>query len=168
MLVQIQPKALSPSSPTAEATDLKSVKCGFKSHPGHQIVLFSKSFPCSHLYTCMNKCTLCERSFEYSRKKGGTKTCCNSCYVNKRRHGLKEKCINFLGGKCENCGYSKCKEALDFHHLDPSKKDFNISGSHARSWSKIEGELKKCVLLCANCHREIHTGVALTFPFKHV
>lgn len=59
------------------------------------------------------------------------------------------------------CGYSKCKEALDFHHVNPNEKDFNISGSHSRSWEKIELELKKCVLLCANCHREIHSGSAM-------
>jgi len=116
----------------------------------------------------MNTCEVCNRDFEYSRKKGGTKNCCNSCTVNKRRHGLKNKCISFLGGKCENCGYNSCKEALDFHHLDPSEKDFNISGSHCRSWDKIESELKKCVLLCANCHREIHSGLTLTFTHKRI
>lgn len=55
------------------------------------------------------------------------------------------------------CGYSKCIAALDFHHTDPSKKDFGISsGGYTRSFEKIKDELDKCILVCANCHRELH------------
>ena len=60
-------------------------------------------------------------------------------------------------GKCERCGYSKCVDALDFHHLDPKSKDFNISkNGNTRSWEEIKKELDKCIMLCANCHREEH------------
>jgi hypothetical protein len=53
-------------------------------------------------------------------------------------------------------------EALEFHHLDGSRKDFGISSKgYTRSWSKIRDELDKCILLCANCHREIHAGLQL-------
>lgn len=62
-----------------------------------------------------------------------------------------------LGGKCEHCGYSKCIAALEFHHTDPTKKDFSIAATGStRAWKKIEIELKKCKLLCSNCHREQH------------
>jgi predicted HNH restriction endonuclease len=65
------------------------------------------------------------------------------------------------GAKCEVCGYDKCMEALEFHHLNESDKNFGLSEKgYARSWERVEKELKKCVLLCANCHREIHADVA--------
>jgi hypothetical protein len=51
---------------------------------------------------------------------------------------------------------------LEFHHLETSRKDFGISGKgYTRSWSKVSEELDKCMLLCANCHREIHAGLQL-------
>lgn len=65
------------------------------------------------------------------------------------------------GARCEVCGYDKCMEALEFHHLNESDKNFGLSEKgYARSWKRVEKELKKCVLLCANCHREIHAKVA--------
>jgi hypothetical protein len=74
-----------------------------------------------------------------------------------RRSKLREQAVAFKGGRCEICGYSKCIEALDFHHLDSFTKDFTIS-DRMTSFEAIEAELKKCVLLCANCHREVHAG----------
>lgn len=62
-----------------------------------------------------------------------------------------------MGGKCEICGYDKCLVALEAHHVDPSTKDFSISD--VASLDRIERELEKCVLLCANCHREVHDGL---------
>lgn len=85
-----------------------------------------------------------------------TQVYCNSCAVNNRRFKLKDKCIEYLGSKCIVCGYFKCKQALEFHHKDPSKKDFSISGNHTRSWDSIKNELDKCDLLCSNCHQEMH------------
>ena len=69
--------------------------------------------------------------------------------------------VQYKGGKCELCGYDRCIEAFEFHHLDSSKKDFGISEKgYTRSWVRIKEELDKCQLLCANCHRETHTKVA--------
>lgn len=42
--------------------------------------------------------------------------------VGKRRHRVKEMSVEYLGGKCQVCGYRKCPQALDVHHRDPSKK----------------------------------------------
>ena len=50
-------------------------------------------------------------------------------------------------------------DALQFHHLDPNEKDFNINRAMARSWEYIRKELDKCVLLCNRCHTEVHAGV---------
>lgn len=67
--------------------------------------------------------------------------------------------IDDKGGKCELYGYKKCKQALEFHHLE-NDKDFGISSKgYTRSWKKVKKEINKCVLVCANCHREIHAGL---------
>jgi len=80
--------------------------------------------------------------------------------VTKRRKNLRKEAIEYMGGKCQLCGYNICKQALEFHHLDESKKDFGISASGMiRSWKKIQTELDKCIMLCANCHREVHAGI---------
>lgn len=80
--------------------------------------------------------------------------------VAKRRRRLKELAIAYKGGKCIFCGYSKYNGALDFHHINSSTKDFGLSvRGLTRSWEKIKEEVEKCVLVCANCHREIHAGV---------
>lgn len=73
-----------------------------------------------------------------------------------KRHDLKERAVAYLGGRCVICGYDACPSAFDFHHVDPAEKDFVVSSKS--SWEAIEPELKKCVLLCANCHREVHAG----------
>jgi len=77
--------------------------------------------------------------------------------VSKRRHDLKKLSIEYKGGKCNKCGYDRCIDALHFHHLDPSKKEFGLSKRGlTRSWEKIKIELDKCIILCGNCHAETH------------
>ncbi len=66
--------------------------------------------------------------------------------------------IEYLGGRCMICGYNKCLTALEFHHLYNKKFGFSSRGI-TRSWQKIKEELKKCVLVCSNCHKEIHAGL---------
>lgn len=70
----------------------------------------------------------------------------------------KKKAVEYKGGKCTRCGYSRSLAALEFHHPDPEVKDHGfVSGRHVlRPWDKQRAELDKCVLLCANCHREVH------------
>ena len=73
------------------------------------------------------------------------------------RQRAKMKAVEVKGGCCERCGYDKSLRALHFHHRDPSQKDFSISNNgNAIAWSKIEKEIKKCILVCSNCHCEIH------------
>lgn len=104
----------------------------------------------------MVNCKICKKEYEYDRKKGHTKEVCNSCMVNRQRDERKRKCLEYKGSKCEKCGYSKCKRALTFHHTDATLKEFQISGNHARSWESTKKELDKCMLLCFNCHMEVH------------
>ena len=77
--------------------------------------------------------------------------------VRKRRKMIRGMAIKYKGGCCQVCGYNRCQEALELHHLDSSQKEFNISQyGHSRSWERVKRELDKCVLVCANCHRELH------------
>lgn len=80
--------------------------------------------------------------------------------VDKRRKMIRKLAVEYKGNKCEVCGYDKCGSALEFHHKEPNVKDFGISAKgYTRSWQKVKSELDKCILLCANCHRELHDGI---------
>ena len=80
--------------------------------------------------------------------------------VQKRRKLIKQMALDYKGRKCEICGYSRCVDALEFHHIGRTKKDFGISEKgYTRSWGKVKEEIDKCLLLCANCHREAHKGL---------
>jgi 5-methylcytosine-specific restriction endonuclease McrA len=80
--------------------------------------------------------------------------------VSERRKRLREMAREYKGGKCALCGYDKSPRALVFHHIDPSQKDFGLSSRGlTRSWDAIKKEIDKCVLLCANCHAEVHDGI---------
>lgn len=89
----------------------------------------------------------------------------NSERVKKWRKTTKQRMIDAFGGKCGICGYCKCNEALEFHHLDPSIKEFSFGSLRAniKGWATIVEELRKCIMVCANCHREIHNGL-VTIP----
>ena len=84
----------------------------------------------------------------------------NAQAVKDWRNRTKQRIIDAMGSKCQSCGYNKCNDALEIHHLDPKEKEFTFGGVRAnpKSWDKIVLELKKCTLLCANCHREYHAG----------
>ena len=80
--------------------------------------------------------------------------------VAKRRRKIKSMAIEYKGGKCQLCGYSKYQGALDLHHMDSIRKDFGIADKgYTRSWEKVKAELDKCILVCATCHREVEAGV---------
>ncbi len=110
-------------------------------------------------YTLAMECNRCHRVYEYDRAKGHRVNLCNSCNVTLARQKMKLKAVQYMGGKCKCCGYSICLAALEFHHLDPSQKDFGISeGGIPRNWEKVKKELDKCILVCNRCHTEIHAG----------
>lgn len=97
--------------------------------------------------------------------KGRTKykPTCKTCEMADRKERSLSIIKSVFGEKpsCLLCGYDRCFAALDFHHRDPAEKEHNIAtmllGSPAKG--KLEKELKKCVVLCATCHREYHAGV---------
>lgn len=109
-----------------------------------------------------HRCTQTKSVDEFYRRRNGLDTTpyCKPCSGHQavdRQRVFKKQCIEYKGGQCEKCAYSKCDAAMEFHHIDPSKKDFSISSMKLTTFSEnIKAELDKCILVCANCHREIH------------
>ena len=84
---------------------------------------------------------------------------CSSHWKRWSRHSIKKQLIQKMGGKCVACGGMFHPAAFDFHHLDPSKKDFSLTNAfNNKTLDDIFDEAKKCILLCANCHRVEHAG----------
>lgn len=79
--------------------------------------------------------------------------------VTERRIKQKKNIIHVMGDRCQCCGYDKYYGALELHHINPSEKIFSFSDKTYRAWADLEEELKKCVLLCANCHREVEASL---------
>lgn len=76
-------------------------------------------------------------------------------YPERRRR--KQILVKMLGGRCKKCGYNKSIKALSFHHIHPEDKEFDISnGNMLKDWKLVLEEVKKCELLCLNCHTELH------------
>jgi len=118
-----------------------------------------------HINTTTKKfCTGCKQTFPtsefYKRRKDTDLShyCkkCSTIQTRKRQRKIKEQSIAYKGGKCVKCGYDKCPAALQFHHLDPTKKEFTLSKCSLTSFEKVKSELDKCILLCSNCHAELH------------
>lgn len=82
---------------------------------------------------------------------------CRSCSTKVRRYLAKQAAVKYLGGKCQRCGWSGSLPAYEFHHIEPSLKEFAIGNVSHRKWELIIKELDKCELLCANCHRIEHS-----------
>jgi DNA-binding CsgD family transcriptional regulator len=74
------------------------------------------------------------------------------------RKRKKAELVEYKGGKCEKCGYDKCVQALQFHHLNPKEKDFAVGGK-SYSFERLKKEVDKCIMVCANCHIEIHEEI---------
>ena len=81
-----------------------------------------------------------------------------SLYMGWRRE-IKTVILTAFDNTCSICGYNKCQDALEFHHLIRENKDFSISNLRLDQCYNIISELKKCICVCSNCHREIHFGI---------
>ncbi len=89
---------------------------------------------------------------------------CRSDQVIRHRRQVKRTLIEEAGGGCVLCGYDRCHAALQFHHVDPWTKSFELSQRGlTRSWARMRAEAAKCVLLCATCHAEVEAGFS-TLP----
>ena len=88
----------------------------------------------------------------------------NNIYNRDRRALFKRKLVELNGGKCTMCGYNNCLKGLEFHHINPKKKNFSITNfiTNHKSldhFGTVLEETKLCVLVCRNCHSEIHAGL---------
>lgn len=108
--------------------------------------------------TSKHKCSRCGETdpTKFYGKKRYTCAKCHNKETIERGRKLKRKAVDYLGSKCERCGYDKCIEALEFHHKDSNTKDSNFASKRGWSWQRLKKELNSCMLVCANCHREIH------------
>lgn len=80
--------------------------------------------------------------------------------VSQRRRQIKRKLVEEAGGRCLICGYDRCQQVLQFHHLDPTTKEFHLGQNGVtRSLARSRVEARKCILLCANCHGEVEAGI---------
>ena len=96
-------------------------------------------------------CSCGEVKVKYGKKRGAYCRTCHNKDVIKRQ---KEKNKNLL--TITVCGYNRYPGALEFHHLDPNEKEIPPAKLNNYSFENAKEELDKCVLLCANCHREVH------------
>ena len=107
------------------------------------------------------ECEICGNVFTPLTASANNRKCCYECVPDGETltRGLMLSLIKKRrGGKCEVCGYDRCIKALEFHHLDPNEKEFTISNERIKIKEAIE-ESAKCVMLCANCHREVHDNI---------
>jgi transposase len=102
----------------------------------------------------------------FERSDGGFRCAkCSSAAVSKRRREVKRQLIKEAGGRCRICGFSAHPAALQFHHRDPTTKEFHLGHQgQTRSIARMREEARKCVLLCANCHALVEAGVAKVPP----
>jgi hypothetical protein len=108
------------------------------------------------------QCACGENRKEYMHDKGDGRKhhskckACHSRYNVARMRDSKLKAVEYKGGKCELCGYCNCVGSLHFHHKDPSQKDPNWKKMKGWKFDRIKQEIDKCLLVCANCHGELH------------
>jgi hypothetical protein len=98
--------------------------------------------------------------FHYKKTENRYNSWCKICVYDHQKlrwKDRKRKAVELLGGKCCQCGYNKNLSALDFHHINPEEKEYDFGKLREKRWEDIIKELQKCVLLCSNCHREVHT-----------
>lgn len=107
-------------------------------------------------------CSVCGRSFVRMTGRGGR--VCFMCLQTKRVQKVRDKVHGIVGNACWLCGYDKGnagRKVLDFHHLNRAEKKFNLTVRNMcnLSWDRVFPEIKKCVLVCCRCHRELEYGI---------
>ena len=98
----------------------------------------------------------CKYGHGPSPKRYASRDCkeCNRLKTKRKQRERKKYLVTMLGGQCIICGYNKSAGAMHFDHLDPATKSFSISSRMGAPLDVLVAEVKKCRLLCANCHAE--------------
>ena len=112
----------------------------------------------------LTKLMQCKKHGEtiHARRNDGRYRCreCSVDHVTEWRRRTKQRAVEYKGGKCVLCGYNKWAGSMVFHHLDENKAFGIGEKGNTRAWNKMIIELDKCVILCLNCHQEVHAGIA--------
>lgn len=146
--------------------------CGYPAHPNalefHHLDASRKAFTMSRLIGTLSyealaeeaqKCVLVCANCHRARHAAAVTPAEDADPRLDARRELKTRAVVFMGGSCAGCGRSGPSALFEFHHRDASAKEFGIGeDGRVRTWRKIQAELAKCVMLCANCHREVHAG----------
>lgn len=145
------------------------VDCGYAGYAGaldfHHRDPSSKEFALSAFHgtlvdflaeadKCDLLCAICHRLRHLAAMAGRPVT---AVVTHRRRR--KQRAVLSMGAACYACDRNGPSVIFDFHHWDASTKSFGVQDGNTRSWPRISAELAKCVMLCANCHREVHAGV---------
>ena len=119
----------------------------------------------------MNNCIVCGNSILSKNKKYCSETCRNRykyinnknkynnlTYTSQKDRGYRRKLyyIQKLGGKCSVCGYDKNFGSLHFHHKGNKEVGLDVRKMGNMTLEKLDNEIQKCILLCSNCHGEVH------------
>lgn len=125
-------------------------------------IAFAEKYHYSYATKRILICKICHKEYHHKSRRegrnGSTATTCASCLGKVKKFNQKKKIVNYLGGGCYICGIIGSQCIFDNHHIDPSKKEYRLSRS-LKKWETLKKELDKTVLLCANCHAELHFGV---------
>ena len=107
----------------------------------------------SQQYFCSHNCKM---NFYYQTKPDMRQRVCHS--ATQRGFDRKRELVDLLGGGCCVCGYNKNYSSLAFHHKDITTKSFGLAGRNLsdKPWDLLVEEARKCILLCHNCHNELH------------
>lgn len=112
-------------------------------------------------------CTKCNKELPISdfnwrnKKKNSRRSECKYCHTKymKDIYKSKKEIVSKIKSqmKCQKCGENK-DYMLDFHHLDPKEKENTVGRMTSNNYriDKVLDEIKKCIVFCANCHREFH------------
>ncbi len=130
---------------------------------GNRFTATMLSLTTTNLFLCSKCKTNKEPSMFYLNEDGSRKhSYCKTCQTQNvldRQRLWKRKAIEYKGSKCVICQYDKYDGALEFHHKDPSHKEYGLSAGRLKTFLSSKNELDKCLLVCSNCHREIHAGL---------
>jgi len=125
---------------------------------------------CDSCYVTVFRNKIKHRDYERKRRIAHPEAVRKANILAGRKRRLKKRqqydaFMNPLKIKCVKCGYQRCKFALEFHHIDSSQKDYPVN---IDTWTRLPlkmpvvekaklllDEMKKCILLCSNCHREL-------------
>ena len=134
------------------------------------------------LKTCY-KCSTNKPLFDFNRsksRKDGVQSICRECSkevnnlgykhnpnraksIKDTRDRAKKRNKRLINRYKSMCGCKYCNErttvCLDFHHLDPSIKEDNLSRMDTVSIDRIKEEIRKCIVVCSNCHRKLHANL---------